>query len=105
MTVPHERAVPGRGSRPRLVSGQHPLPGSVPGPDQLPRLPQPRRRRRVQKAWELALDPNPMASICGSVCAAPCETACRRKEVDKPLSIRYVKKFLSDWTHQNVTVD
>src|SRR5256886_3597841 len=58
-----------------------------------------------EKGWELALDPNPMASICGSVCAAPCETACRRKEVDKPLSICYVKKFLSDWTHQNVRVD
>jgi hypothetical protein len=58
-----------------------------------------------EKGWELALDPNPMASICGSVCAAPCETACRRKEVDKPLSIRYVKKFLSDWTHDNVKVD
>jgi NADPH-dependent glutamate synthase beta subunit-like oxidoreductase/ferredoxin len=58
-----------------------------------------------EKAWELALDPNPMASICGSVCAAPCETACRRKEVDKPLSIRYVKKFLSDRTHENLSVD
>ena len=58
-----------------------------------------------EKGWELALDPNPLASICGSVCAAPCETACRRKEVDKPLSIRYVKKFLSDWTHQNVRLD
>lgn len=58
-----------------------------------------------EKAWELALDPNPMASICGSVCAAPCETACRRKEVDKPLSIRYVKKFLSDWTHANVRMN
>ncbi len=58
-----------------------------------------------EKGWELALDPNPMASICGSVCAAPCETACRRKEVDKPLSIRYVKKFLSDWTHANVQND
>src|SRR5258708_16620408 len=46
-----------------------------------------------------------MASIGGSVCAAPCGSACRRKEVDKPLSIRYVKKFLSDWTHENVTVD
>src|SRR6266566_5029027 len=57
-----------------------------------------------EKGWELALDPNPMASICGSVCAAPCETACRRKEVDKPLSIRYVKKFLSDWTHASVRV-
>ena len=58
-----------------------------------------------EKAWELALDPNPMASICGSVCAAPCESACRRKEVDKPLSIRYMKKFLSDWSHQNVRID
>ncbi len=58
-----------------------------------------------EKGWELALDPNPLASICGSVCAAPCETACRRKEVDKPLSIRYVKKFLSDWTHENIRVD
>src|SRR5437764_1102727 len=58
-----------------------------------------------EKGWELALDPNPMASICGSVCAAPCETACRRKEVDKPLSILYVKKFLADWTHQNVLND
>ncbi len=58
-----------------------------------------------EKAWELALDPNPMASICGSVCAAPCESACRRKEIDKPLSIRYIKKFLSDWSHQNVRID
>src|ERR1700716_2540960 len=58
-----------------------------------------------EKGWELALDPNPMASICGSVCAAPCETACRRKEGDKPLSIPYVKKVLSDWTHENVTID
>ncbi len=58
-----------------------------------------------EKAWELALDPNPFASVCGSVCAAPCESACRRKEVDKPLSIRYVKKFLSDWVHENVRYD
>src|SRR3979411_1243058 len=58
-----------------------------------------------EKARGLAHDPNPMASICGSVCAAPCETACRRKEVDKPLSIRYVKKFLSDWAHDNVELE
>src|SRR2546427_7148855 len=59
----------------------------------------------LEKGWELALDPNPFASVCGSVCAAPCESACRRKEVDKPLSIRYVKKFLSDWVHENVRYD
>src|SRR3981081_3029315 len=53
----------------------------------------------------LAPHPTPWARDCGTVCAAPCETPCRRKEVDKPLSIRYVKKFLSDWTHENVTID
>ena len=47
----------------------------------------------------------PYTTLSRSVCAAPCETACRRKEVDKPLSIRYVKKFLSDWTHANVRND
>src|SRR5258705_12305018 len=46
-----------------------------------------------------------MVSICGSVCAAPCERGCRKKEGEKPLRIRYVKKFLSDWTHTNVRVD
>src|SRR3989442_3540835 len=46
-----------------------------------------------------------MPSVCGSVDPARCERACRRKEVDKPLSIRYVKKFLSDWAHQNVELD
>src|SRR6266436_3000370 len=61
-----------------------------------------------EKAWELALDPNPMASICGSVCAAPCETACRRKEVDKPLSIGYVNENvelrLSTYVGRDVTL-
>src|SRR3981081_2969337 len=54
-----------------------------------------------EKGWELALDPNPMASICGAVCAARWETAGRRKEVDKPLSIRSAQQVPPDWTHQH----
>jgi formate dehydrogenase (NADP+) beta subunit len=37
-----------------------------------------------------------MASICGRVCAHPCETACRRGEIDKPIAIRALKRFLTE---------
>ena len=31
-----------------------------------------------EEAYLVARAPNPFASICGRVCAAPCEDACRR---------------------------
>jgi NADPH-dependent glutamate synthase beta subunit-like oxidoreductase len=37
-----------------------------------------------------------MASICGRVCAHPCETACRRGEIDHPIAIRALKRFLTE---------
>lgn len=40
--------------------------------------------------------PNPFASVCGHVCAAPCETACRRGEIDRPIAIRALKRFLTE---------
>src|SRR6202166_4988727 len=49
-----------------------------------------------EEAYRTARDPNPMASICGRVCAHPCETACRRGEIDKPISIRALKRFLTE---------
>jgi len=51
---------------------------------------------RFEEAYKLARDPNPLASICGRVCAHPCETACRRGEIDRPISIRALKRFLSE---------
>jgi formate dehydrogenase beta subunit len=51
---------------------------------------------RFEEAYRFARDPNPMASICGRVCAHPCETACRRGEIDKPISIRGLKRFLTE---------
>ena len=44
----------------------------------------------------IARAPNPFASICGRVCAAPCETACRRGAVDAPVSIRALKRFVTE---------
>src|SRR5258708_20498821 len=50
---------------------------------------------RFEEAYRFARDPNPMASICGRVCAHPCETACRRGEIDKPIQIPPLKRFLT----------
>jgi len=52
--------------------------------------------RKFEEAYRYARDPNPMASICGRVCAHPCETACRRGAIDKPISIRALKRFLTE---------
>jgi len=51
---------------------------------------------RFEEAYKLARAPNPLASICGRVCAHPCETACRRGEIDRPISIRALKRFLTE---------
>ena len=51
---------------------------------------------RFEEAYRFARDPNPMASICGRVCAHPCESACRRGAIDKPIQIRALKRFLTE---------
>lgn len=51
---------------------------------------------RFEEAYSYARNPNPMASICGRVCAHPCETACRRGEIDRPIAIRALKRFLTE---------
>jgi formate dehydrogenase beta subunit len=44
-------------------------------------------------AYLTARMPNPFPSICGRVCAAPCELACRRGLIDEPIAIRALKRF------------
>ncbi len=51
---------------------------------------------RFEEAYRVARAPNPFASICGRICAAPCETVCRRGELDKPISIRALKRFVTE---------
>jgi NADPH-dependent glutamate synthase beta subunit-like oxidoreductase len=51
---------------------------------------------RYEEAFLVARAPNPFASICGRVCAAPCEDACRRGAIDAPISIRALKRFVTE---------
>ena len=51
---------------------------------------------RDEEAFLVARAPNPFASVCGRVCAAPCEDACRRGAIDAPIAIRALKRFVTE---------
>src|SRR5579859_2762551 len=51
---------------------------------------------RYEDAYIIARRPNPFASICGRVCAAPCEAKCRRGSLDAAVSIRALKRFVCE---------
>ena len=51
---------------------------------------------RLEDAYLVARAPNPLASVCGRVCAAPCEDACRRGAIDAPVSIRALKRHVTE---------
>lgn len=51
---------------------------------------------RYEDAYIIARKPNPFASICGRVCAAPCEAKCRRGALDAAVSIRALKRFVCE---------
>ena len=47
-------------------------------------------------AFEAITSTNPFSSICGRVCDAPCEPACRRVDSDGAVQIRNLKCFVMD---------
>jgi formate dehydrogenase beta subunit len=51
---------------------------------------------RFAEAYRVARAPNPIASICGRTCGAPCEDACRRGKLDAPVAIRPLKRFVAE---------
>jgi len=52
---------------------------------------------RYREALELIRRDNPLPAVCGRVCTHPCEAACARAEVDEPIAIRELKRFVADW--------
>jgi len=52
---------------------------------------------RFSEAYEVIRKTNPLPAICGRVCYAPCESACNRGQVDEPLAIRALKRFVADY--------
>jgi NADH-quinone oxidoreductase subunit F len=54
---------------------------------------------RYDDAYAVAAEVNPFPSVCGWICTAPCESACRRGMLDEPVSIRTLKRFAAEHGH------
>ncbi len=52
--------------------------------------------KRYEDAFEAITSTNPFSSICGRVCDAPCEPACRRESSDGAVQIRNLKRYVMD---------
>lgn len=53
-------------------------------------------KEKFSEAFRLLKETTPFPSICGRVCTFPCESDCNRKEIDDPVSIRAIERFLAD---------
>jgi len=51
---------------------------------------------RFKEALELIRRDLPLPSICGRVCTHPCESVCKRQELDEPIAIKDLKRFVTD---------
>lgn len=52
----------------------------------------------VETAIRINRQVNPFPFTCGRVCARPCESVCRRAQVDEPIAIAALKRFAADNT-------
>ncbi len=51
---------------------------------------------KYQEALTLIKEANPFPGICGRVCHHPCETECTRNDLNEPVSIAMLKRFVAD---------
>jgi NADH-quinone oxidoreductase subunit F len=51
---------------------------------------------QFKEAMAVHLERNPFASVCGRVCHHPCEAMCKRAELDEPVSVAAIKRFMGD---------
>lgn len=56
------------------------------------------RSGEYEKAFDLVCEATPLVGSLGRACYAPCEAACTRTELEGPVSIRRLKRFIAD-TH------
>lgn len=52
---------------------------------------------KFKEALDLVREVNPLPAVCGFICHHPCEEACLREDVDHPVPIRLLKRFVTEY--------
>ncbi len=56
---------------------------------------------RIRDAYNLIRKENPFPAVCGRVCTHPCESKCRRAQLDEAISISDLKMYAADYVLNN----
>ncbi|RJP16607.1 MAG: NADH-quinone oxidoreductase subunit NuoF [Candidatus Abyssobacteria bacterium SURF_5] len=54
------------------------------------------RAERIDDAYTVLKRTNPFPSVCGRVCGHPCQSKCRRGQLDEPVAIKFLKRYVAD---------
>ncbi|NWG03973.1 MAG: NADH-quinone oxidoreductase subunit NuoF [Syntrophaceae bacterium] len=54
------------------------------------------RAGRIDDAYKVLKRTNPFPSVCGRVCGHTCQMKCRRGQLDEPIAIMHLKRFITD---------
>jgi len=94
-----EHRCPGAACEAMVISAcQHACPAGIDVPNYVAAI----SESRYADAVEIIRERNPFPAVCGRICIHPCETKCRRGELDAPVAIRQLKRYASDWYFKNI---
>ncbi len=53
-----------------------------------------------ERSVQIIKERNPFPTVIGRICPRPCELDCRRKLIDEPVAINFLKRFVADYERQ-----
>jgi len=59
------------------------------------------REGKLEEAYKVIKQTNPLPLVLGRVCHHPCEEKCDRRKLDEPLAIREVKRMVADFAYEH----
>jgi NADPH-dependent glutamate synthase beta subunit-like oxidoreductase len=102
LTHGHSRTGPVRDERPVYVDLLPPCNAGCPAGENIQGWMAHVKDGEHERAWRVLTTDNPFPAIHGRVCYHPCESVCNRAELDAPLSIHAVERFLGDLALERV---
>ena len=80
-----------------LLHGGAPCTNTCPSDMNVPGYIELIKHARLEDAYSLMKQDNPLSFVCGKVCPAPCETRCRQGDISEvPVAIRQLKRYVAD---------
>ena len=82
--------------RPRYDEKTSPCSATCPVGEDIGRIEMLASRDSAREAWNTIIAENPFPAVCGRVCFHPCELACNRTDLDEPVAIHNLERFIGD---------